>query len=132
MESGGEVTDRLQLPRPCSCVAHARTYEQRLRIRRNCLTAVYTIRDITNIDHAGPCPLNTYIQLIDGGNPAAIVTIQKCTEGNHPITLVNAPVYTRLPKNPVRSTLQTGAPGPTFTLEFTSNSCCNCGSFTVP
>jgi len=127
MESGSDVTDKLQLPSSCTCGGRPvpRTYEQLLRIRRNCLSAVYTIKRFTGI--SGDCTLNKYIQLNDGGNPRAIVTIQNCDPANIQITVVNTPVYIRQLKNPVSSViLDTGAPGPEFTIEYASSSCCKC------
>jgi len=130
MESSSVVTDRLQLPKNCTCSAAPvpRTYEQLLRIRRNCLSAVYTIDTFTQIDYVGDATKLGYIQLNDGGNPQAIVTIEEVAGELH-VTIVNTPLYKIIPKNPVSSVvMQTGAPGPTFTIVFASNSCCKCGN----
>ena len=97
-----------------------------LRIRRACLTATYNVDSITVVGGGSGYVANDYIQLDDGGNPAALVQVN----ANGPIvaggfTLVNVPSYTVQPTNPVSSTAKVGS-GATFQISVKSKSCCRC------
>jgi len=129
MEFAGDVTDKRHLPPGCNTdcsgctapiVCGPRTYEQRLRVQRNRLSATYTGTGVTYV--SGPTPNNkSFLQLNDGGNPSAIV--RYITPGLY--TLVNTPVYKVPPSNPVTSTNTTQAiAGPLFNVTVNSASCC--------
>jgi hypothetical protein len=141
MDFASDVTDKLHLPPSCNTdcsgnpaiqkcssapiLCGPRTYEQRLRVRRNRLSATYTGVSVNNPTRTTDAS-GTYFTLTDGGNPAGVVQLQKNgTIYTH--VLVNTPVYITPPANPVASkNISTGVSGPNFTVTTTSSSCCSC------
>jgi hypothetical protein len=138
MQFASDVTDKLHLPPNCntdcsgnpnlrSCTAPElcgpRTYEQRLRVQRNRLSATYTGTGVSFVSADSTPSSGAYIQLNDDGNPNGIVQFI----GPNTYKLVNKPVYIIPPSNPVSSKIiSTGESGPLFTITTTSSSCCSC------
>lgn len=137
MQFASDIVDKLHLPPGCNtdcsgnpnqqtCTVSKscgpRTYEQRIRVQRNRLSATYTGTAVTKISGSTPTS-GDYMQLKDGGNPVGVV--QYTTAGGY--KLVNTPVYITPPSNPVSSTIiSTGLAGPTFNVTTTSSNCCSC------
>ena len=122
MEFASDVTDTLQLPTQCGC--HAGSYTQLLRVRRSRLSAQYTARSVTIVDAGVTDVSGDYIRLNDGGSPQALM--RYTVPGVY--VLVNSPIYSVIPVNPVSSynVTQNKNTGATFNIIVLSNNCCNC------
>jgi hypothetical protein len=132
MDFASDVTDKLHLPPGCNtdcsgsplpCRCGPRTYEQRMRVQRNRISATYTGTAVTKVTGGSGDVSGNYFQLNDGGNPVGIVQLQDTT-----YKLVNTPVYISPPINPVSSKNSSNptSTGATFNITVKSSSCCSC------
>jgi len=137
MSFASDVTDKKKLPPTCSCgaLASPNTYDQRLRIQRACIaTSVagsYTLTGIAVADGGLGYAVGDYVTIAYGS--PSLVAFVSAVDGSGAITsatVINVPVFTVAPVNPVASTI-IGPPvgeGATFTLTVQNNTatCCTC------
>jgi hypothetical protein len=137
MSFASDITDKKKLPPACSCSALAspNTYDQRLRIQRACIaTSVagsYTLTGIAITDGGLGYAVGDYVT-IAYGSPSliAFVSAVDASGAVTSATVINVPVFTGAPVNPVASTVfgSSVGVGATFTLTVQNNTaiCCSC------
>lgn len=117
MKSAQEITAAKRLFRCTDVPGCGQAYGRRYLVQAARMVASYTITSVTYV--SGPLPAaNTYVSLIDGGAPAAVVFYDGAT-----FTLVNRPSYVRPPPTTVLT-----AAGAVFTIAPVSSSCCSCSN----
>lgn len=117
MKSAQEITAAKRILNCTVVPGCGQAYGRRYLIQTARSVASYTITGVTYV--SGPLPAaNTYVTLIDGGAPAAVVFYDGAT-----FTLVNRPSYVRPPPTRVHD-----AAGAVFTIAPMSSSCCVCSN----
>lgn len=138
MTSSEAVTDLRKLPSACVCGTGA-TYDERLRIRRNCLNAAVTY-DISSIQVSNVGSLYTVGDVLQFNNgfpnaQSANLVVSNVSGGAiraGGITVVGTYAYTTVPTGTsIRNVRATrAAAGAEFTVVWKKNTtgCCSCGS----
>lgn len=137
MASSEAVTDLRKLPSACVCGTGA-TYDERLRIRRNCLNAAvtYDISSIQVSNGGGSYRANDVLQFNDGfpnAQSANLVVSSVSTGAITGITVTGTYAYTTVPTGTLIRNVRTtsnSATGARFTVVWKKNTtgCCSCGS----
>ena len=135
MLNGSEVVDALKLPSPCSCANNVvrPSYDELLRVRRNCLNSAYTGNSLSSIciDNTASTgyAVGNYVQ-ISFGTPSLLAYVTSVSSGKITgLLLVNRPVFTGVPTTWYSGTTLSGnGSGALFYFSVAALSCCSCGS----
>ena len=138
MLTGGEVVDAFKLPSPCSCALNVvrSSYDDLLRIRRNCLVSASEGNTITSIciNNAASSgyAVGNYIQ-IAYGTPSLLAYVTSVSSGKITgLLLINRPVFTGVPSTWYSATTVSGSgSGALFYFSVSASACCSCGSSSV-
>lgn len=135
MLNGGEIVDALKLPTPCSCALNVvrASYDELLRIRRNCLVSASTGNSLSSIciDNTSSTgyAVGNYVQ-ISFGTPSLLAYVTSVSSGKITgLLLINRPVFTGVPTTWYSGTTLSGnGSGALFYFSVAALSCCSCGS----